>query len=270
MTNRFLLGAGVALAVAFGGVQAQAQLGGLFPPPGTPGAFYIGPEGGWTKLTDQTDTINGRIVSTVPGQALSLPRRSVTANFDSGFNVGGRLGYQWGPWRFEEEYSYRRSALSSPGGLGGNGCLDGVVTSSAGFQGQRSTHAIMTNVIYDFTIGWPISPHIGAGIGAVDIIDSVSVTNFTLPRPIGPPIVPATPLSVAPQTFGGTILHGSSWQFGYQAIGGIRYGFTPAVSFALDYHYLSTTDPTISNDASARFPFPHGTGGTNCCVRVSN
>src|SRR5246127_3303872 len=177
MTNRFLLGAGVALAVAFGGVQAQAQLGGLFPPPGTPGAFYIGPEGGWTKLTDQTDTINGRIVSTVPGQALSLPRRSVTANFDSGFNVGGRLGYQWGPWRFEEEYSYRRNALSS---LSGNGGLGPVVTGSGGFQGQRQAHAIMTNVIYDFTIGWPVSPHVGAGIGAVDIIDSVSLNTTTL------------------------------------------------------------------------------------------
>jgi OOP family OmpA-OmpF porin len=263
MTNRFLLGAGIALAVAFGGAQAQAQLGGLFPPPGTPGAFYIGPEGGWTKLTDQTDTINGRIVSTVPGQALSLPRRSVTANFDSGFNVGGRLGYQWGPWRFEEEYSYRRNALSSPGGLGGNGGLDGVVTSSAGFQGQRSTHAIMTNVIYDFTIGWPISPHIGAGIGAVDIIDSVSLRSATISAL--PPGVTQTPAGLVPvpQTFGGTFLKGSTWQLGYQAIGGIRYEFNPVVSFDLDYRYLATTDPTFNNQG--RNPFPNGNRGTNCC-----
>ena len=41
MTNRCLLGAGVALVVAFGGVQAHAQ---LFPP-GAPGARYIGPVG---------------------------------------------------------------------------------------------------------------------------------------------------------------------------------------------------------------------------------
>ena len=49
MTNRCLLGAGVALAVALGGAQAQAQ---LFPwnQTGVPGAFYIGPEGGWTSL----------------------------------------------------------------------------------------------------------------------------------------------------------------------------------------------------------------------------
>src|SRR5947209_20312310 len=89
MTNRYLLGAGVALAVALGGVQAHAQLGGVFPPPGTPGAFYIGPEGGWTSLTNQTDNINGQIVTGPGGAALAIPRRSITANFDSGFNVGG-------------------------------------------------------------------------------------------------------------------------------------------------------------------------------------
>ena len=47
MKNRFLLGAGVALAMAFGGVEAQAQFFGQYPP----GAFYFGPEGGWTHLT---------------------------------------------------------------------------------------------------------------------------------------------------------------------------------------------------------------------------
>jgi OmpA-OmpF porin, OOP family len=271
MTNRRLLGAGIALAVAFGGAQAHAQLSGLFPT-GTPGVWYIGPEGGWTKLTNQTDNITrSQFGGGIPGGTVTftIPRVSPTVNYDSGFNVGARGGYQWGPWRFEEEYSYRNSQLSSPAGFTAVGPL-GLSSTGERFSGQRNAHAIMTNVIYDFTIGWPISPHIGAGIGAVDIIDSVSVTNFTLPRPIGPPIVPPTPLSVAPQTFGGTILHGSSWQLGYQAIGGIRYDFSPAVSFDLDYRYLSTTDPTISNDSSARFPFPHGTGGTNCCVRVSN
>jgi OmpA-OmpF porin, OOP family len=260
MTNRCLLGAGVALAVAFGGVQAHAQLGGLFPPPGTPGAFYIGPEGGWTKLTDQTDTVNGRIVTGPGGAALAINRRSLNASFDSGFNVGGRVGYQWGPWRFEEEYSYRRNALSS---LGNNAGLGGVVISSGGVDGQRSAHAIMTNVIYDFTIGWPISPHIGAGIGAVDIIDSVSLNATTIGAlPAG---VAQTPpgLVPVPQTFGGTLLKGSGWQFGYQAIGGIRYDFSPAVSFDLDYRYLATTDPTFTK--SGRFPFPNGNRGTNCC-----
>src|SRR5205809_827590 len=133
MTNRCLLGAGVALAVAFGGVQAHAQLQ-MFPGPGTPGAFYIGPEGGWTALTDQTDTVNARTQTGPGGAALAVPRGTLNGSFNSGFNVGGRLGYQWGPWRFEEEYSYRNSGLSS---LGRTGVFGNTITSSQGFDGQR-------------------------------------------------------------------------------------------------------------------------------------
>ena len=53
MRNRCLLGAGVALAVVLGGVQAHAQFGGLFGPY-PPGVFYLGPEGGWTQLSSNT------------------------------------------------------------------------------------------------------------------------------------------------------------------------------------------------------------------------
>ena len=103
MTNRYLLGTGVALAVALGGAQAHAQ---LFPwnQPGVAGAWYIGPEGGWTSLnSNNSGTVsgvsftggpNGNTTFTTPGTA--NPAR----NFASGFNVGVRGGYQWGPWRF--------------------------------------------------------------------------------------------------------------------------------------------------------------------------
>jgi OmpA-OmpF porin, OOP family len=133
-------------------------------------------------------------------------------------------------------------------------------------DGQRFSHAIMTNAIYDFSIGWPVSPHIGVGIGAVDIIDSVSLKTSTLSR--DPPFIGTVPgatpsfLLPVPQTFGGTLLKGSSWQFGYQAIAGLRYDFSPTVSFDLDYRYLATTDPTFNNQG--RFPFPSG-NRTNCC-----
>ena len=59
MTNRYLLGAGVALAVALGGAQAHAQ---LFPwnQQGVAGAWYIGPEGGWTSLnSNNSGTVSG-------------------------------------------------------------------------------------------------------------------------------------------------------------------------------------------------------------------
>jgi outer membrane protein OmpA-like peptidoglycan-associated protein len=262
MRNRFLLGVGVALAVMLGGAQAHAQ----WWPTGSPRAWYIGPEGGWTSLnSNNSGTVSGVSFTGPNGGTFTTPgTRNPQRDFDSGFNAGARGGVQWGPWRLEEEYSYRHNGLSSSG-LTLTGPLGNTFTTAGGRgSGQNNSHAIMTNVIYDFTVGWPVSPHIGVGIGAVDVITSASINSFTLRNPIGAPIVPATPLSVAPQTFGGTLLHGSGWRFGYQAIAGFRYDFSPSIAFDLDYRYLGTTDQTITN--SARFPFPGGTGGTNCCV----
>jgi outer membrane protein OmpA-like peptidoglycan-associated protein len=246
----------------FGGAQAHAQ----WFPTGSPWSWYIGPEGGWTHLnSNNSGTVSGVSFTGPNGGTFTTPgTANPERNFDSGFNAGARGGIQWGPWRLEEEYSYRHNGLSNftfTGVSGGN-----FTTSGGNGQGQTNSHALMTNVIYDFTLGWPVTPHIGAGIGAVDVITSASVGHFTLNNPIGAPIVPATPLSVAPQTFGGTLIHGSGWRFGYQAIAGFRYDFSPAIAFDLDYRYLGTTDQTLTN--SARFPFPGGTAGTNCCANT--
>src|SRR5208282_96916 len=150
MTNRCLLGAGVALAVAFGGVQAHAQAynpGGIFPV-GAPGAWNNGPEGGWTSLINSNNSISPVHFTGPTGGTFSTPGLgNVSPNFNSGFNVGARGGYQWGPWRFEEEYSYRNNQLSSL-----NLNQFGFTTNGSRGQGQTTSNAIMTNVIYDFTV----------------------------------------------------------------------------------------------------------------------
>src|SRR6266481_2871018 len=164
MKSRYLLGAGAALAVAFGCAEANAQfafLGGPYPV-----AFYVGPEGGWTSLANQKDTVS--TPTFFVNGAGPFNRFNLSARYDSGFNAGGRLGIQYGPLRVEEEYSYRHNGLSSLGGfLGPN--------NNTAFSGNRNTNAIMTNFIYDFTIGWPVSPHIGFGVGAVNNNDSISL-----------------------------------------------------------------------------------------------
>ena len=95
MTNRCLLGVGVALAVAFVGAQAHAQgfPGSLFPA-GAPGAWYIGPEGGWTSLTSQSESTSSVHFTGPNGGTFSTPGFNATPNTDSGFNVGARGGYQ--------------------------------------------------------------------------------------------------------------------------------------------------------------------------------
>lgn len=229
MSNRYLLGAGVALAMALGVAQAQAQFFGPYPP----GAFYLGPEGGWTQLTSQTTSVTFN-----NGPQHLTASRSATADFDAGFNAGVRGGYLWGPWRFEEEYSYRYNSVSS---FGGSHQFSG---------GNNSFHsnAIMTNVIYDFTLGWPITPHIGGGVGAVDVFRSVGGT-FTVPAPINATVSPT--------------LTNDKWHFGYQAIAGIRYFINPALALDIDYRYFATP----GNETATAFRLTPV--GGKCCLSAS-
>jgi len=160
--------------------------------------YYLGAQAGWTGLPYQTDTIDG--LGPIP------------VKFNAGYNVGARGGYQLAQWRFEEEYSYRRNNAAEYGVA--NDITNGV-------SGNRHTHSIMTNVIYDFANGWPIMPHIGVGIGAMDVFDGLKISSR------------------------GLVFNDSSWQFGYQAIVGLRYDITPVLALDLDYRYLATTESTF-------------------------
>ncbi len=54
----------------------------------------------------------------------------------------------------------------------------GAGGTSANVSGDRRGYAFMTNAIYDFNIGWALTPHLGAGIGAVTLHDSISAKPF--------------------------------------------------------------------------------------------
>jgi opacity protein-like surface antigen len=179
-----LTGAALAFGVVISISHASAQ-------------YYIGGQSGWTGLPYQTDTID-RL-------------GSVPVEFSAGYNVGVRGGYQSGPWRFEEEYSYRHNDVAEFGA--------GDSTNSV--SGNRHTHSIMTNVLYDFTIGWPITPHIGVGIGAMHVFDGLRVPGS------------------------GQVFNDSNWQFGYQAIAGLRYDINPLFALDLDFRYLATTESSF-------------------------
>jgi opacity protein-like surface antigen len=183
-----LLSASVTFVAFAFGTQVHAQ------------TYYVGGEAGWSSLEDQRDRPN-----------VAAP--AITSRFDDGFAVGARAGYEMGPWRFEGEYAYREQGQSSirVGGVG-----------TFGASGDRHAHAVMGNVLYDVPLGaWmpmmlPLTPHIGAGIGAVNLTDTVRVA--------------------------GRRNTDDDWVFGYQAIGGVRYNFSPALALDVDYKYFATED----------------------------
>ena len=185
-----LLSASVTFVAFAFGAQVHAQ------------TFYVGGEAGWSSLEDQRDRPN-----------VAAP--AITSRFDDGFAAGARAGYEMGPWRFEAEYAYREHDLNSVQ-VGG---------ARFGATGDRHAHAVMGNVLYDVPLGaWmpmalPLTPHIGAGIGAVNLTDTVRVA--------------------------GRSNTDDDWVFGYQAIAGVRYNLSPNLAVDLDYKYLATDDATF-------------------------
>jgi outer membrane protein OmpA-like peptidoglycan-associated protein len=163
--------------------------------------IYFGGEGGWSHLNNESERFAVR----------GAP--SVRTQYDEGFAAGARIGYEMGPWRFEEEYAYRSNDLNK---------LSVAGVTVPGTTSSRRSHAVMSNLIYDVNLGWPVTPHIGAGIGAVDVIGEAKRTAAPSFR-----------------------LSDNDWQFGYQAIAGVRYNISPNLAFDLDYRYLATTDATF-------------------------
>jgi OmpA-OmpF porin, OOP family len=216
MMGKRVLGVGIAVAMMFGLADAQAQ---WFVTPSGPGTLYFGVEGGWTHLDDPTDTSGGF---------------RFREHFDDGFNVGARAGYEWGPLRFEEELNFGQNDLNRLSSSRG----------SLAAHGQRNRWAIMTNAIYDIPVGWVFSPHLGVGIGAVNLHNSIGL------RPIP---------GFGPCSAGCALASSSAWEFGYQAIAGIRYKFTPTLALDLDYRYLATTDPTFRALGGAKYTSEYST-----------
>ena len=88
--------------------------------------------------------------------------------------------------------------------------------------GERHSNSIMTNVLYDFTPGYPITPHVGFGVGAAEVFDGLKLPGI------------------------GQVLNGNSWEFGYQGIAGIRYRLSGALTLDLDYRFFATIGPNFS------------------------
>jgi OOP family OmpA-OmpF porin len=211
------IGASLAMAAALCASEVRAQV-------------YFGPEGGWTGLEGTRGSING--TNPVTNQPFSFP---LNQSFNSGFNVGARAGYQWDAWRFEGEYSYRQNAANATA-LGSR--LNGTV----------SSNSFMANALYDFNIGWPLTPHIGMGIGAVDLSGSLNGPNT------------------------GFHSRTSDAVFGYQAIAGVRYKFTSNLALDVDYRYRGTSGVNYTTNAfmanGVTFPSRRfsGSGSTNNVV----
>jgi OmpA-OmpF porin, OOP family len=127
-------------------VMAQAQ---------TPSSgFYIGAEGGANWLLNTT-----------------VNNTSLTPQ--TGFAVGGKVGYDFVGPRVELEGMYRQNQANA--------------TTAGFYNSSISQVAAMANLLYDFAPGATITPYIGAGAGVafVDGSSSLSSTQFAYQGIVG-------------------------------------------------------------------------------------
>jgi outer membrane protein OmpA-like peptidoglycan-associated protein len=177
MRSKSLLAAAALLASP---AVAHAQLfdnAGWTPYPGV----YIGAEGGLNWLLNNN-----------------------SYNMDTGWAVGGKVGYDFVGPRLELEGLYH-----SNNGTGVRAFPNGY----ARINGQIQQVSLMANALYDFFPAAVITPYVGAGLGVAWVDSSIQGCNLC------------------------------STQFAYQGIVGVGWNATPALRVGLEGRYYGTTNP---------------------------
>lgn len=133
------------------------------------------------------------------------------SSFNEGYNVGGRVGYQSNPLRYEAEYTFLHAS---------NRYYKINAIGQTGVSGYSQANLLMANVYYDTPEMLPgIAPFLGMGLGYAYIQNSLNSS--------GP--------------FGYTTFDMSDNAFAYQGTVGLNYNFSENYAVSLAYRYVSTT-----------------------------
>ena len=177
---------------------------------------------------------------------------SIESSFDTGFNVGGAIGYgiRNSGIRIEGEVSYRVNDLdnltvTNDGGVGaalGVGSLNGL---SLAADGDVSALSGMVNVFYDFQLANSVKPYVGGGIGVARLsINDAAVLGITL-------------------------VDDDDIVFAYQVGGGVGFEATPTTTIFLDYRYFATADPSFSDVLAGAFDSEYASHNVSVGIRYN-
>ncbi len=131
--------------------------------------------------------------------------------FDTGYGAGVFGGFDYGTWRLEGEFTYRKSDNKDGTIIGlGSGPVDG----------DTSSMALMLNAYYDFRMVSPtFVPYIGGGVGGARVSADASLGGVQL-------------------------LDDDDMVFAYQLAAGVGFVVNPQLTIDLGYKYFATADPS--------------------------
>ena len=155
----------------------------------------------------------GQLTVSPGGKVLTRPAASVVGAVGYGF---GGSDQWWSGFRAELSGDWIRNTLTK---FDSN---NGIQIHVSGIQ---NTYGFMANGYYDFNVGLPIYPYLGAGIGYQEV-------------------------EYQHNTFNNTTIGQSNGSFAYQVIAGLAYPIAPVpgLSLTAEYRFMQTT----SNRSSSR------------------
>jgi len=185
---------------------------------------YVGAGAGYNYLQDSDITVDGSGPSL--GTAYG-PRRSLSAEFENGWGGVVSLGYGFGNGlRAEIEGNYRENEVDQ---LSAGPALPGI-------GGTVRTYGAMVNALYDFHLGLPVVPYIGAGVGYV-WHDYDTVRSRATPGNAG---------------VNSVTIDDDEGKFAFQGIAGLAFPISavPGLALTAEYRFLGSLDPEM--DAVSR------------------
>lgn len=154
--------------------------------------------------------VRGQLTPGVGGKVITRPAFSAVAAAGYGFGDTVVSGVSLNGVRVELEGDWFRNTIHKVDRNTGTQIRAGGIQNTRGFMG---------NVYYDFNVGWPIYPYVGAGLG----YQWVQYQRNTI----------------------GGIVHvsGSQGSFAYQLIGGLAYPIAPVpgLSVTAEYRFMQLT-----------------------------
>lgn len=177
--------------------------------------WYASAFGGYTYIPSHVDV-------------LFLNQFLHNTSFTGGYNVGGRIGYQSHPLRYEAEYTYLQARARF---------FKVADTDQSQVTGYSLANAVMANIYYDTPEMLPaVAPYLGFGIGYAYMQDRLNSTG---------PLLPVS-------------FQANNSSFAYQGTVGLSFNFSENYAINLAYRYLTTTS---TNYLVNRFQAHMASGG---------
>ncbi len=179
-------------------------------------AWYVGIEGGGMIVED----VDFDITDSVTGVKTN---NASTADFKTGYDVDGLIGYDFGMFRLEAETGYKRSKLKGYSSTLpiSDGLTPPLPAGAYDASGKLSVLSFMLNGLLDFGPDDGLGGYVGGGAG----IAKVWETKFKT--------------ADSATAGGGSFVSDSDTGFAWQAIAGVRFPVSTNVDFGLKYRFFN-------------------------------